>query len=242
MLLDRLSRVTSSIRIYGWCLPPFREPVTFTIRSKHNMKKSAVRGIAAGAFGAILVWDTYRDWNRFQDFPTWALAVHFLYFQLPLKSRALAFIHPVSFTGAMVVPALYIYTLVINPNYEVEHMNNWELSWKATVCRALTFNFAPLICHALDVTTHQQYIRVSYQSKPKKVQILWSCIGLFVLEMIHEVVYPVGEDKLGGSTRSFGGILKLICIVVSGFSFFLLYSLIIKHCSFTSERKNVVYK
>ena len=47
----------------------------------------AVRRIAALAFAAALMSELYRDFERIQDFSIWALAIHFLYFQLPLKSR-----------------------------------------------------------------------------------------------------------------------------------------------------------
>ena len=157
----------------------------------------STRSIISNALGALLVWDLYRDWTRIQDFCLWALIAHFLYFQLPLKSRsvehslqsspilnlsnftclmlssmtscrALAFLHPVSFTGAIVIPALYIYTLIIYPSYEVERMNKWEMTWEATICRSCMFYLAPLVGHALDISAHQHNLIVSYQSKPEK--------------------------------------------------------------------------
>ena len=35
----------------------------------------------------------------FLTFISWALLVHFIYFQLPLRSKAIAFAHPMSFIG-----------------------------------------------------------------------------------------------------------------------------------------------
>jgi len=196
------------------------------------------RSIISNALGALLVWDLYRDSTRIQDFCSWALIVHFLYFQLPLKSRALAFLHPISFSGAIVIPTLYMYTLIIYPNYEVEHMNAWEMSWKATICRSLMVNLAPLVVHALDISTHQQNLIVSYQSKPEKAQTTWSFVSFFLLELVHEVAYPVTNDKFGGSAKSFSGMMKLICIITSCFSFLVLYQTIIKHARFVKVRRN----
>ena len=100
-------------------------------------------------------------------------------FSFAIISRALAFLHPISFTGAIVIPTLYMYTLIIYPNYEVEHMNAWEMSWKATICRALMFNLAPLVVHALDISTHQQNLIVSYQSKPEKGKRNFTFFNIF---------------------------------------------------------------
>lgn len=58
-------------------------------------------------FAAILTWDVYHRAKVVEDFAVCALLIHFVYFQLPLKSAALAFLHPPSFCASIVVLANY---------------------------------------------------------------------------------------------------------------------------------------
>ena len=127
---------------------------------------------------ATFVWELYRDFDSgIQDFALWTLILHFLYFQLPLKSRALAFFHPLSFCGSIVIPSIYVYKLIKNPNYEVEHMNSWDLPWSSIVTRSLVFNLAPLVFHAIDITSNQDILISAYQLKPQKAQYFICAVG-----------------------------------------------------------------
>ena len=182
-------------------------------------EKRTLRALGSTAFAATLFWDLYRDFERIEDFSTWSLILQFLYFQLPMKSKALAFFHPLSFCAAIAIPTMYMFTLIRNPKYEVDRIDSWEMSWNSLVCRSLLYNIAPLVFHSLDISSYQSNLIISYGSKPQKVQTLWASSGFFLFQLLHEMVYP----------RNFPTSMKLLSIVASGFSFFILYSLIIKH-------------
>ena len=81
------------------------------------------------------------------------------------------------------------------------------------------------------------YLVTVYVMSVFVAQTAWCLTSFFLLELLHEVVYPVTDDRFGGSARSFSGMMKLICIVVSGFSFLILYQTIIKHATFVNVRR-----
>ena len=80
----------------------------------------------------VVTFEAYRDWNYFQsDLGLWSVLLNFIYFQLPLKSRALAFLHSVAFTSAAVLPVAFLLHLYLYPSYLNMISELWEttLSW-----------------------------------------------------------------------------------------------------------------
>jgi len=133
----------------------------------------AIRQTSALVLVSTLVWDMFREKSRYDDteLATWTLAINFIYFQLPLKSRALAFFHPVAFISSMVTPAAYLFLLYCNPNYERLRMDDWGLSWAVMLARALFVYASPLLFHALDINTIAPKLIFAYQAKSKKFQV-----------------------------------------------------------------------
>jgi hypothetical protein len=122
----------------------------------------------------------YRDIEGVRQFSLWNLALHFIYFQLPLKSRALPFFHPVSFIGALAIPMIYGYRLYCKPTYEIDYAEQSDLLWNTILFRSFLINFAPMIFHVLDITTNQDRIIIFYQAKSEKGQIIWSMLGFLL--------------------------------------------------------------
>jgi hypothetical protein len=140
-----------------------------------------IRQIAASCFAGTLAWDYTRDSSAIGNFSIWILAVHFIYFQLPLKSKAIALIHPTSFLGATIIPVMYAYLLFWNPSFEINHMEQWEVAWSTVVIRAFLIYLAPLFFHALDITANQTVLIYSYKIIPEKLLLIWTVISIPLL-------------------------------------------------------------
>jgi hypothetical protein len=143
---------------------------------------TSIRKAAAAALGCTLAWDYFRsNGSNLQVFAVWALAIHFIYFQLPLKSRALPYFHALSFVGAYVIPALYGYLLINKPRIEVDHAELWELSPSTVLVRAVIVHFSPLLFHTLDMSAIQAHLISAYQTKPRKFIYMWSFLSFGIL-------------------------------------------------------------
>lgn len=174
----------------------------------------AIRQIAALLCAGTLAWDYFRDPDVVGNFPVWVLALHFVYFQLPLRSRALAYLHPVSFVGSCLVPIMYLVMCYWSPAVELQHMELWDVAWSTVLIRALLINAAPLLFHTLDITYNESNLVNSYKTKPKKVILLWSVFSFPALGFIFEILYPESEEtsELNGISREdFLKQIKIVC-------------------------------
>ena len=193
------------------------------------MRGNIARKAAAMSAICTLVWELYRDFSDgIKLLSIWALAIHFLYFQRPLRSRALAFFHPLSFSAAIVIPALYAYTLVCKPSYEIDHIDMWDLSWSTIVWRSFLIHISPLTFHAIDSLRNQNVLINAYQLKPRKFQTFLVYFGYCIFEVIYDFIITDTEDLPGISKRDFSRTTKFISITVSMFSAYLLHLLVLK--------------
>jgi hypothetical protein len=94
---------------------------------------SSLRKWAAILIATTLAWDYYRDISTFTSFSIWSLIIHFIYFQLPQKSKALAYLHSISFISAFCIPVMYIYMIITKPFLEQEHMEVWSMGPRAVM-------------------------------------------------------------------------------------------------------------
>ena len=192
-------------------------------------KVDFVRYSSSLVLSCVLIWDLYRDFQEgIKKLSIWALMIHFLYFQLPLKSKAVAFFHPISFSASVVIPALYAYILVCKPSYELDHVDMWDLSWRTIVCRSFLIHFVPLIFHTLDVTKNQEILINAYRMKPRKLQEFLAYFGYCIFEIIFEFTITETEDLPGISKRDFSQKTKIISVACSFFSSYVLYLLILQ--------------
>jgi hypothetical protein len=185
-----------------------------------------VRQTAALLCVGTIAWDYFRDPAIIGNFSLWALAIHFTYFQLPTKSRALAFMHPVSFIGACLVPVMYAYLLYWNPNMELKHMEVWEVAWTTVLIRAILMNAAPLLFHMIDVQINQAHLISAYRPKPKKLVYAWALCSFPFLGLLFEVMFPESEETselIGISRDDFMQHNKYVCLVALLVSFAVLY-------------------
>jgi hypothetical protein len=190
-----------------------------------------IRQCAALVCALTLAWDYCRAPEIIELFSIWTLGLHFVYFQLPLQSRALAFFHSSSFVSANVMLASYLYLLMNKPSLEIDHMEQWDVSYQTIIARAFLIHASPLLFHSLDITFNQEFIVSSYQTKAKKMMFVWSFMSYGSLGVLFDLVNPENEE-----TRSISGMeiknflfrSRIISLFVTIFAFSLLYSMILK--------------
>ena len=195
-----------------------------------------VRKIAAYCCAGTLAWDYYRslkdsyESSSLSSFAIWTLFIHFIYFQLPFRSRAVAYFHPISFTGSYVVPMSYAYLLVCKPSIEEDHMNQWDLSKNAIWTRSFLIHLAPFLFHTLDINANQTTLINIYKAKSKNTIILWSLIAYGLFGLMYLLVYPSNEEIMGLSIsiRDYLWGDKLVSLFASIFAFLILYMMILR--------------
>lgn len=178
--------------------------------------------LAAGT----LAWDYYRDQATFTSFSHWALLLHFVYFQLPLRSIARAYLHSTSFISAFSIPALYICLLVWKPSLEDQHMELWSMDRTAVFVRAFLINFAPLLLHMLELSFHRPELVRAYSSRPAQVMFIWPLVSFTVLFVAFDFTFPSTEDTedLGvGATDDLARANKLISLSMLAVAYAALY-------------------
>jgi len=189
------------------------------------------RQFAAATCAITLASDYFRSPEVLELFSIWALAVHFVYFQLPGKSRALAYSHACSFVGAGVGVALYCHLFMWKPTIETDRMELWDVSFSTVVVRAALVHFAPVVFHALDVSFNQQHLIAAYQAKPRKLMYLWAFMSFGALGLVYNVVFPENEESTnipGIDSRDFLYRSRVVTLLSTLVSFGILWSLVLR--------------
>lgn len=190
-----------------------------------------IRQTAALVCASTIAWDYLRTPDIMGVFSIWVLCSHFIYFQLPLKSRALPFFHSCSFIGAAVSPWVYGYLLLWDPSIEINRMNTSDMTFEVIIIRSVCINVAPLIFHALDITVNLKVLQHSYMKMPKRLMYVFSFISFGILGFVYEVMCPESEEYEGLDAlhkRTFIWRSKMLSLTVSVIAFFILYTLILK--------------
>ena len=191
-----------------------------------------IRQAAALLCICTLAWDYFRDPNEvFGSFAIWALVIHFMYFQLPIRSHALAYFHPTSLIGSCLIPVMYSYLLLHKPSLEIFHMQQWDTDQLTVFTRAFLIHLAPLLFHVLDIASNQVNLIQSYQNKPKKFIYIWSVVSFPLVGLVFELLYPETEETnklLGVSREVFLMRNKVISLFVLMLTFLVLYLLILR--------------
>lgn len=194
------------------------------------MTISTARQYAALLLAATLAMDYFRDAATFTTFANWVLVLHFFYFQLPLRSTALAYFHAVSFIGAFSIPPLYVYMLIRHPSLEAEHQEMWSVEWSSVVVRSFFVNIAPLLFHIIDLYLHISSIRHSYQTRPQKLILAWPLLSFVSLSVLYDFTCPDNEDTeaLERTTiEEFSRMNKLITLLTISLSYGALYAFVL---------------
>mmetsp|Transcript_23448 Transcript_23448/g.23646 ORF Transcript_23448/g.23646 Transcript_23448/m.23646 type:complete len:217 (-) Transcript_23448:97-747(-) len=197
-----------------------------------------IRQIAALIFAITFAWEIFRDQQNLESFTLWAVALHFVYFQLPLKSRALAFFHPISFVGALCKPIKLIFLLYHKQDLFQTQMELWEITWTSVILRCMLIYGFPLLSHSLDLSVNQSYLIQSYQTKPKKFQIIWSFSSFFLFGLVFDFFVPSNyedQDLEGITPLSFSRQKKILILAVSSIAFGILYSVVLRKAYSTSN-------
>ena len=190
-----------------------------------------LRQCAALMCATTLAWDYFRAPEVIELFSFWSLGLHFVYFQLPLRSRALAFFHSSSFVAANVMLASYLFLLMSKPSLELDRMEQWDVTYGTIIVRAFLINALPLLFHSLDVTFNQDYIISSYQTKPKKVMVTWAFASYCLLGIIFDLCCPDSEEYNnfpGIERKDFLMRSRMISLIVTIFAVSILYSTILR--------------
>lgn len=190
----------------------------------------AIRQTSALILVSALVWDTFREKEQFtSELASWTVAANFIYFQLPLKSRALAFFHPLAFVSSIVTPACYVFHCYLNPQYEKLRMDDWGVKWGVMLMRGLLFYALPLFFHAIDISAIRSKLIFAYQGKSRKLQIAWCILGFFCMDLAHQFMASSGggEGLLTGGGDDFLLMINVKIIAVS-LAFFVQYMLILR--------------
>jgi hypothetical protein len=190
-----------------------------------------VRQIASLLCAGMLAWDYFRDPSIVGNFSFWAMALHFTYFQLPLDSRALPYMHSMSFVGACLVPVMYLYLTYWNPHLEAQHVEQWEVAWSTVLTRALLINIAPIAFHSVDITVNDIHLVSAYKPKSRKLIYPWALCSFPALGLLFELVFPESEEtsELEGINRDkFMMRNKYVCSVALLISFGALYLLVLR--------------
>lgn len=190
-----------------------------------------VRRFAALSSAILLATDYYRDPLIFTSFSIWILIIHFLYFQLPLRSKALAYFHGVSFIASILSPCLYVYLLYFHPGLELEHMKSWNLPSYTIYLRTGAIYFAPALYHFMENVLYNQHIIASYRNKSITVIGAWTIAFLFTLSFIYELTFPDTEETeslQGISKEDYFRFQKLIFFSILVLAFALYYQFILR--------------
>ena len=210
----------------------------------------SLRSIAAILFASTLAWDYVRSSETaLGNFSSWSLFLQFIYFQLPLKSRALCLVHALAFITAVSGLLNYVYRLLLDPQLETNNAIKWDIVYNTVILRAVLVNFAPTFVHILDVTTNQNQIISSYQGKSRRVMILWCLISPMLLMFLFEIITSItmserDEESLYNNSKDEGFVpflsnARLVSLVSFLFAFFLLTMLVLRSAyvpGFQSQR------
>lgn len=203
-----------------------------------------IRQFAALMCATTLAWDYFRAPEVIEQFSIWTLGLHFIYFQLPPKSRALALFHSTSFIGSNVMLASYLFLLMHKTTLEADHMEQWDVSYQTIIVRAFLIHAMPLLFHSLDISFNQDLIVSSYQSKPRKVMYVWSFISYGSLGLLFDMVFPEGEETSsipGLEKKAFVLRNRVVSLFVTIFAISLLYSMVLKRAYYRKARSRSIW-
>lgn len=113
----------------------------------------------------------------------WSWILHTLYFELHVPSfpTLTKILHGPSFTGAHALATMYIWTMIANPNMEIDLAPPGRAAW-VVYARAFYMHFLPILFHWLDITANQSMLASIYGSpaflaKSSYAFQFWACIG-----------------------------------------------------------------
>ena len=120
--------------------------------------------------------------------------LHFIYFQLPMRSRTISYFHPMSFITSIVIITNYITLLLYFPEYEAKYLESTDMSMSTLLLRNFCIYMSPCILHFIDITWNQELLILSYEFKPWKIYIPWSMLCYPLFGMMYEFTFPQLED------------------------------------------------
>ena len=151
-------------------------------RRGHTLSWSRyVRQTAALVFAGTAALEYSRSREMFFTFPCWCMILHFIFFQLPQKSRALVWFHPIAYIASVAAPVRYAFQLYSQPGLELNRMELWDQKLPSILLRTVILNLAPLLFHSLYLATAQQSLILGYSLRPRKLILIWSvlCYPIF---------------------------------------------------------------
>lgn len=143
-----------------------------------NTVAKIFRQSSAFICATVLAWDVGTRPETSGLWSNWVLALHFVYFQLPLQSRARSFLHSASWVGSIVIPVSYCYLLLRKPNLELQRMDQWDVPFSVVIIRSCLVHFTPAFLHVLDIWSNLQNLIFMYKKSPKFLYIVGAALHL----------------------------------------------------------------
>ncbi len=160
-------------------------------------------------FAITLSWDYIRSGEQgcqsIEQFGSWNLFINFLYFQLPKRSRAVPFLHSLSFVGSVVSILIYPYLFyVIDPNLpniqynyssldkEKENLSfiYTSMSVREIIARVTIFYIMPVLCHITELYNNREVLVWAYSSRGWRLIHIWVAFAYPLLGFIYECTFP----------------------------------------------------
>jgi fumarate reductase subunit D len=160
-------------------------------------------------FAITLSWDYIRSGEQgcqsIEQFGSWNLFINFLYFQLPKRSRAVPFLHSLSFVGSVVSIMIYPYLFyVIDPNlpniqYDYSSLDKEKeklsfiytsMTVREIIARVTIFYIVPVFCHIMELHNNREVLVWAYSSRGWRLIHTWVAFAYPLLGFIYECTFP----------------------------------------------------
>jgi len=128
----------------------------------------------------------------------WSWILHMIYFELPLQSstKILPWIHGPSLSGSHALFAMYVWTMIANPNMEFDLAPEGR-SDLVVYLRAVWLHAAPVVLHYYDLKKHAAVLRRAYQPRKGLFLSFWTSVGgYFAVGLTWEACF---EDSGAGT-------------------------------------------
>jgi hypothetical protein len=152
----------------------------------YKYSKKKVINIATDAFDrrlkfyalfCTLLWDVHVSKAAVLEHLTiWSWILHLLYFDLPLSSPIVAYLHGPSLGGSAALFIMYIWTLIANPNMEFDLAPPGR-SDLVIYARAFWLHFIPVVFHYTDLKTNAKALRLAYRPKAGPFFTFWVSVA-----------------------------------------------------------------
>ena len=135
------------------------------------------RQVCALVFAFWLCFDVCNQSSVIWNVSSFHLAIHFIYFQLPVKSRALTLFHPLSIVAACVSLAEYLALLQFRPDIEqlrIDEIDGLAGGRELALGGVLIHHVLPIFLHFVDLSIFDMKAKFRKIYPAKVWQLPWT--------------------------------------------------------------------